>query len=149
MKKLKLAFITVLFAAVMLSGCARKDDFADGFAPELTLSEFMTAKTEYPEYDGNVEEIKLIITNNGSEEWGYNVVFHLEKYDEDMDGWRNINFSRQMEWTLLSMGVLPSETVAEIISLKDNFKQPLLPGRYRVVKYGDRDEAVAAEFKIK
>lgn len=147
----KIKYMAFLCAALLLlTGCARRDDFGDGFASEFTPAEAVTAKTEFPEYDGNVEEIKLIITNDGSEEWDYNVVFHLEKYDEDMGGWRNIKFSDKMTWTLLACGISPSETVTVPIPLKGNYKQPLLPGQYRVVKHGSNyNEAISAEFKIK
>lgn len=159
----KRKFSSVLLASLLLlTGCAPKDDsadyelddFADYEVKELLLSEEVTAKTEFSEYDGNTEMIKVTIANDTDHRLNMWDGFRLEK---EVDGeWKAIKryYDKTVENVLLP---LPSQmpercTYTFEYELKDNIKLPLLPGQYRIWVCGvsgTDNEAVSAEFTIK
>ncbi len=154
MGKMKLAVpACALFAAVMLSGCNKyrpKKFYSDAVVPEQVISEDVTAKTEFPEYDRHVKKIKVIATNNGDTDFFFGEQYSLQKLE---DG----------EWKYIVVGgifpaigrIFPaSETSDHTFSLEDHVKLPLPSGSYRIgVGFEpypmEFDRIVYAEFTVK
>lgn len=143
---LKIKFVSALCAAfLLLTGCAAKDDFADYSVTEYPPVEYLSAETEFAEYDGNVEKIWVFLTNHRDEAFHYDYWWRLEK---EVDGeWRAIRFIKEREFDCLDRS-MKRYTEHILCNLKDNVKQPLLPGHYRVWVGGGR-ERVPAEFTVK
>ena len=132
-------------ALLLLTGCAAKDDFADYSVTEYPPVEYLSAKTEYAEYDGNVEKIWVYLNNGSDKGFHYDYWWLLEK---EVDGeWRAIRFIQDRVSDLLDRSS-GRGTIAILCNLKDNVKQPLLPGHYRLWVGGD-DGRVSAEFDVK
>lgn len=165
----KRKFSTLLLAALLLlTGCAPKDDFEDNefdnsdnyelddFADyevkELLPSENVNAKTEFSEYDGNTEMIKVTIANDTDHRLDMWDGFRLEK---EVDGeWKAIKvyYDEVVDSTLMYRQMPERCTYTLEYELKDNVKLPLLPGQYRIWVCGvsgTDNEAVSAEFTIK
>lgn len=160
MNKIK-GIVTAAAICVMsftLPGCSQRSDNFIDFAkydismpdgPEIAQGIEMT--TEFPEYDGNVDEIVLLITNNSDEDFEFGKYYILQKLDEGE--WKYIWVFGQ--FTLLTFIYPPSLSTTRTIKLKDHIEQPLLPGRYRI-GIGDiemdlsiRGALAFAEFTIK
>lgn len=155
MLKIKCASV---FCAVLLllTGCAAKDeddisvfsnydDFADYSVTEYPPVEYLSAETEFTEYDGNIEKIWVFLTNDRDEYFHYDRNWRLEK---EIDGeWKTIRFIGERVYTL-EASYIPRGTASIGCELKDNVKQPLLPGHYRIW-VGGGDQRVSAEFTIK
>lgn len=148
---LKVKLIAALCAVLMLlAGCSNgedspADDFLEGSVAELSPAEFLSAVTEFDEYDGNVENIVVFLTNNRDEELHFDYWWQLEK---DVGGeWKRIRFIKQREMDLLDR-IIMCGTTCILCDLKDNVKQPLLPGHYRLWVGGENGR-VPAEFTIK
>lgn len=144
MLKIKRA-VLLCAAALLLTGCAAKDDFADYSVTEYPPIEYLSAEAEFSEYDGNVEKIWVILSNHRDEEFHFDHRWWLEK--EVDDGWRAIRFLKEREYDLLDRSIKRG-SVYILCDLKDNVKQPLLPGHYRLW-VGGEGERVPAEFTIK
>lgn len=146
MFKIKRAAI-LLTAFLLLTGCAPKDDLADYELVEYPPIENVTARTEFDEYDGDVEEITVFITNDRDQRYYYDKFFQLQK---NVDGeWKLIRSIREEYFSDLLGIYIPERYFTSInIKLKDDVKLPLLPGRYRIW-VGGGGERVPAEFTIK
>lgn len=143
----KIKYISLVFAALLLfiTGCAAKDDLDDSSVTEYPPIEYLSAETEFAEYDGSVETIRVFLTNHRDEYFNFDYMWQLEK---EVDGeWRAIRFIKQREFDLLDRS-MPRGTASIGCELKDNVKQPLLHGHYRLW-VGGGDQRVAAEFDIK
>ncbi len=154
MGKMKLAVtVCALLAAVMLSGCNKyrpKTFYWDADIPEQVISEDVTAKTEFPEYDRRVKKIKVIATNNGDEDFFFGERYSLQKLE---DG----------EWKYIFVGgifpaigrIFPaSETSDHTFSLEDHVKLPLPSGSYRIgvgftASPNEHNRIAYAEFTVK
>lgn len=154
---LKLKCASVLCAVLLLlTGCAAKDedeisvfsdydDFDDYSVTEYPPVEYLSAETEFAEYDGNVEKIWVGLTNDRDEYFHYDLNWQLEK---EVDGeWRAIRFIGERVGDLVDRSI-PRGTAPIGCELKDNVKQPLLPGHYRIW-VGGGSERVSAEFDVK
>lgn len=143
---LKRKCMLALCAALLLTtGCAAKDDFADYSVTEYPPVEYLSAETELAEYDGNIEKIRVVLTNDRDEYFHYDLDWQLEK---EVDGeWRAIRFIKERVHDLLDRS-MPRGTVSIGCELKNNVKQPLLSGHYRIWVGGDNQRA-PAEFTIK
>lgn len=139
-----------LLTAVMLTGCAPKDDLADYEFVEPPAVEGVTAQTEFSEYDGNTEVIYVTVTNDRDERLSFNNSFYLQKLVGDE--WKPINVGG--DFPLLDR-TMPAHAAGKVsVTLKDHVKLPLLPGQYRIwVGSGDgtyeNDILVPAEFTVK
>ena len=142
---LKTKFTAVLCALLLLlTGCAAKDDFADYSVTEYPPIEYLSAETEFAEYDGNTEAIYVFLTNDRDEYFHFDYNWWLEK---EVDGeWRAIKFIAEREYTL-EANYMPRGTASIWCELKGNVKQPLLPGHYRFWVGGSN--RVSAEFDVK
>lgn len=128
-----------------ISGFSDYDDFVDYSVTEFPPIEYLSAETEFAEYDGNVEKIWVFLTNDRDEYFHYDYWWRLEK---EFDGeWRAIRFIGEMEGDLVDHSI-PRGTASIGYELKDNIKQPLLPGHYRIW-VGGSGQRVPAEFTIK
>ena len=139
--------ISLIFAVLLLfmTGCAAKDDLDDRSVTEYPTVDYLSAETEFAEYDGNAETVWVFLTNHRDEEFHFDYWWQLEK---EVDGeWRAIRFIKQRDLDLLDRS-MPRGTASIRCELKDNVKQPLLPGHYRLW-VGGGDQRVAAEFDIK
>lgn len=151
---LKTKCASILCAALLLlTGCAAKDedsladydDFADYSVTEFLPVEFLSAETEFAEYDGNVEMIVVFLSNTADEEFHFDEWWRLEK---EVNGeWKAIRFIKNLELDLLDR-IMSRGTMDIWCNLKEHVKLPLLPGHYRIWVGGD-DERVPAEFTIK
>lgn len=144
---MRIKYISLVFAVLLLfiTGCAAKDDLDDRSVTEYPPVEYLSAETEFAEYDGNAEKIWVFLTNHRDEEFHFDYGWQLEK---EVNGeWRAIRFIRQREFDLLDRR-MPRGTTSIGCELKDNVKQPLLPGHYRLW-VGGGSERVSAEFTIK
>ena len=142
MLKIKFA-VVICVVLLLLTGCAAKDDFADYEFSEPPAVEGLTAETEFSEYDGDTEEIRVIVTNDCDTIFSFSEFFSLQK---KVDGeWKPIKFGGKLN---LIGSDMPARSTAPItFVLKDHVKLPLLPGQYRIW-VGDSDR-VSAEFTIK
>lgn len=147
MKKVLTNIICVLAVLLLfMTGCAAKDDFAGHFAANYPPVEYLSAETEFAEYDGNAETVLVFLTNHRDEEFHFDYGWQLEK---EVDGeWRAIRFIGPNRVDDLLDRRMPHGTTAIRCELKDNVKQPLLPGHYRLW-VGRVNERVSAEFTIK
>lgn len=136
-----------LFCAVLLlfTGCAPepKDDFADYEWVEPAAVEGVTAQTELAEYNGNIEGIDVIVTNDLDERFFYGDSFTLQKSDNG--SWRSIKTGGICKD--YSAAILPRSLGCISVNLKDHVKLPLLSGHYRI--WIGTYEQVSAEFDIK
>lgn len=160
MKKLKKIIILTAICIMQLTlpGCAEKEDnFVDFDKFDLSepdepeIAENIEITTEFSEYDGDVDEIVLSITNNSDEDFGYGKYYILQKLDEGE--WKYIWVFGK--FTLLAYICPPFFTATPTIELKDHIEQPLLPGRYRIgigdieLDYSINGKLAYAEFTIK
>lgn len=99
--------------------------------------------TEYPEYPGGTEKIKVIISNQSDNEFSYEAyVFTLEK--KASDDWADVAFKDDdIVFPALGGVVEPSKSAEITIDLAQYFELPLETGLYRIKKDG-----LFAEFKI-
>lgn len=142
----KIKLTVILFAMILLlTGCAAKDDFANRSAYSYPPVENISAKTQRTEYDGNVESINVLLTNNSDKEFQYDLWWQLEK---EVDGeWKVIDFIvEEREFDCLIRSTRSSANIP--CDLKGYVKQPLLPGHYRLWVGGEKGR-VPAEFTIK
>ena len=140
--------ISLILAALLLfiTGCAAKDDFAGPLAANYLPVDYLSAETEFAEYDGNAETILVFLANHRDEYFHFDYGWQLEK---EVDGeWRAIRFIGPNRVDDLLDRRMPRGTTAIRCELKDNVKQPLLPGHYRLW-VGRVNERVSAEFDIK
>ena len=137
-----------LFCAVLLlfTGCVSepKDDFADYEWVEPPAVEGVTMRTEFPEYNGDLETISVMVTNDRDERFGFNWTFSLQKMVQDE--WKPIKVSYD-RLTLEVNNMLPNTSGTIMLDLKNHVKLPLLPGHYRIW-IGTREQ-VSAEFDVK
>ncbi|MDE7362326.1 MAG: hypothetical protein K2N38_10380 [Oscillospiraceae bacterium] len=142
----KRKFAAVLLAALLLlTGCAPKDDFDDYEFVEYPPVENVSARTEFEEYDGDVELISVLVTNDRDERFSFGYHISLQK---DVDGeWRPIRIIKE-EYDLLARYMPEHCTLPLRFDLNKYVKLPLLPGRYRIW-VGNEIEKVPAEFTIK
>ncbi len=155
-------YIIVTAMCVMsfaLTGCSqRQDDFIDFETIDLSepgepkIAEDVVLTTEFPEYEGNVDEIVLMITNNSDKEFSFGREFVLQKLDEGE--WKYIQVFGI--FTMLSFAYRPTDSGPFTIKLKDHIDQPLLPGCYRIgigevnlLDFSFPGEMAFAEFTIK
>lgn len=139
-------FFALLCAALLLlTGCVPEpeDDFADYEFVEPPAVEGVTVRTELAEYNGNIEGIDVIVTNDRDERFFFGDSFTLQKSDNG--SWRSIKTEGIIKD--YSAAVLPRSPGRISVNLKDHIKLPLLPGHYRVW-VGDY-EKVSAEFDVK
>ena len=151
---LKIKCASILCAVLLLlTGCAAKDedsladydDLADYSVTEFPPVKFLSAKTEFAEYDGNTQKIWVFLTNDRDEDFLFDYNWHLEKA---VDGeWRAIRFIKEKAYTL-EAHYMPRGTVSIGCDLKEYVKLPLLPGHYRLW-VGGESERVPAELTIK
>lgn len=142
----KIKFTLALCAAfLLLTGCAAKDDFADYSVTEYPPADYLSAETEFSEYDGTVETIWAFVTTDRDEDFYFDYWWMLEK---EVDGeWKAIRFTK--ETRDFDCAARSTRSTASIqCDLKGNIKQPLLPGHYRLWVGGD-DGRVPAEFTVK
>jgi len=155
----KIFILSAVFVlAVILTGCSSKtDDFVDfdkagiSMPDEPEAAKAVEATTEFPEYDGDVDEIVLLIANNSDEDFEFGEYYILQKLDEGE--WKYIN----VFGVFLPLGISypPSHSSHRTIKLTEHIKQPLLPGRYRIgignidVGLGIHGTVAFAEFTIK
>lgn len=143
---LKIKFAAVICAfLLLLTGCARKDDFDDRPVIDYPPIEYLSAKTEFTEYDGNIEKIWVFLTNDRDKRFGFDYRWWLEK---EADGeWRAIRFIADQAFSFYAY-YMPRGTISIRCELKDHVKQPLLPGHYRLW-VGGEGARVPAEFTVK
>lgn len=150
---LKIKLIAALCAVIMLllAGCSKgedapTDDFREGSVAELPIAEHLSAKTEFNEYDGNVEKIFITITNDSDKEFPYDNWWRLEK---EADGeWRTIKLTEDIYVLDFNVSIPAHSTQTVGYELKGHIKQPLLSGHYRLWVGGEKGR-VPAEFTIK
>ncbi len=132
MRKIKLAAsVCALLAAVMLTGCDNsrpKKFYSDADIPEQVIADDVTASTEFPEYDGDVERINVTIVNDGDTDFSFGKQYSLQKMEDGE--WRYIVVSGA--FTLLEYSCKASETNDHTFDLKDHVKLPLPSGSYRI-----------------
>lgn len=154
MGKMKLAVpACALLAAVMLSGCNKdrpKKFYSDADFPEQVISEDVTAKTEFSEYDRQVKEIKVIVANNGDTDFYFGEHYSLQKLEDGE--WKYIVVGGNFNFTLC--GFPASETSDYTVNLDGHVKLPLPSGSYRIglgfEPYPEEyDRIVYAEFSVK
>lgn len=142
-------YIAVFGAVMMSAGCISKakDDFLETDQPQPVIAENIVMETEFPEYDGNAEKIRVKLQNNNDEDFSYGKYFFLQKLDGEE--WHHIGVSGNFSSLLYS--IPPSWDGWEFFELKDHVKQPLLPGKYRVGFWGDEGHrpTPVAEFTVK
>ncbi|MBD5384461.1 MAG: hypothetical protein HDR72_05635 [Ruminococcaceae bacterium] len=143
MSKIKyLVFLCTVL--LLLTGCSPKDDFADYEVVEYPPVENVSAKTEFDEYDRDMDHITVLLTNDRDERFSFNYFISLQK---DVDGeWRPIRIIKE-EYDLLARYMPERSTMPLYLDLEEYVKLPLLPGRYRIWVGGS--EKVPAEFTIK
>jgi len=140
----KLYVIMICTVLMLLTGCSPQDDFAD-YKFEFPPVENVSARTEFDEYDTDVKEISVELTNGRDELFSFDYCMFLQKY---VDGeWRWIRIIKE-EWDLLDPYMPEHSTGGCTFDLKEFVKLPLLPGRYRIW-VGGSDGRVPAEFTIK
>lgn len=147
--KRMIAAVAVCGAVISSVGCrsARKDDFIDSDRPQPIITENLVMETEFPEYNGNTETIRVKLKNNTDEDFRYGTYFFLQKLDGGE--WRYIGVSGYFHAILCT--VPPAWDGWEYFELKDHVKQPLLSGTYRIgfwVEEGKQSTPVA-EFTVK
>lgn len=130
---------------LLLTGCSSGDDFDDYSVTERPPVENVSAKTEFAEYDGNTEMIRVFLKNDRNEMFYFDNHWWLQKETES--GWKPIRFIKERSWTLESSR-MPHGTIGITCNLKEYIKLPLLPGRYRLL-VGGEGERVYAEFTVK
>ena len=134
-------------AALLLTGCAAKDDFADYSLDEPPQVDGISAKTEFAEYDGDTEGIRVFLTNDNDEPYSFDYNWQLAKRVDDE--WKVIRFINEENAVIpLDLYEMPRGTVSIWCDLKDNVKLPLLSGQYRM-RVGHSGERVPAEFTVK
>lgn len=143
------ALVCALLTAVMLTGC---DDFDYYEFIDYLPVENVTARTEFPEYSGDVEKITVIVNNDRDVKFacGSDQPFCIQKWSNEK--WRPIKSGGAYHPTANFL-YEHSESKVNVV-LKDHVRLPLLPGRYRVWVgsfEGDYEyiEAVPAEFTVK
>lgn len=120
-----------LLATMMLAGCddsRSKKFFSDLDYPEQVISEDVTAKTEFPEYDRDVKKIKVIAANNGDMEFVFGEQYTLQKMEDGE--WKYI--AVQGRFTAIERVFPASKTSDYTVNLEGHVKLPLLPGSYRI-----------------
>lgn len=149
---LKTKLIAALCAVLMLlAGCSKgedspADDFLEESVAELPTAEYLSAKTELNEYDGNIEKIFVTVTNDSDKEFPYDNWWRLEK---EADGeWRTINLTEEIYVLDFDVSIPAHSTVTFACELKGHIKQPLPSGHYRLW-VGGRKGRAPAEFTIK
>lgn len=145
---LKRRYASALWAVLLfLTGCAgkAKDDFADYSVTEYPPIEYLSAETEFPEYDGSTEGLCVFLTNDRDEDFHFDCEWRLDK---DVDGeWRAIRFIKDREIKLVDY-YMQRDTVPIWCDLKKYVRLPLIPGHYRIW-VGGSGQRVPAEFDIK
>ena len=138
-------YLGFLFAVLLLlTGCSPKDDFADYEFVEYPPVENVSAKTEFDEYDRDMDYITVLLTNDRDERFSFNYFISLQK---DVDGeWRSIRIIKEV-YDLLANYMPEHSTIPLYFDLEEYVKFPLQPGRYRIWVGGS--EKVPAEFTIK
>lgn len=154
MKQIKFfALICVFITAAMFSGCSKnksKPLFTDIILPEQNIAEDVTATAEFPEYDGDVEEIKIFVANNGERNFGTGEMFRMQKMENGE--WRDL--AVRGTFKAIAQIFEPGINSTYTAKLKDHVKLPLPSGEYRIGVgfeiYPTEDDLIAfAEFTIK
>lgn len=101
--------------------------------------------TELPEYDKNIGEIKVTITNNGDKEFSFNEQSYSLQKDTG-ESWRYLN-SSVTSINALARIIESGKTGNLTFSVGKDFKMPLSAGKYRLL-IGE-DAKVCAEFAVK
>lgn len=144
---------SMFLCAVMLMtvGCKEnkeKDDFIDTEFPQPVIVENVVMETEFAEYDGNTERIRVKLRNDRDEDFTHGAYFFVQKLDGDE--WRYLGVSGNFSTVTCS---IPSGWDGwEFFQLKDHVKQPLLPGKYRIgySSFGHEElPTPVAEFTVK
>lgn len=135
MKKLKLKFVLMCLLCVLelsLTGCAKEPEVPVRYEEsDVKVSEFITAQTEFPEYDGNVKKIKVTFTNLQNEDGGgEGHVFNLLK--QEGDKWRFISDKPGSSYPADSMLIPANGTTDKWYDLEEYYDLPLSPGVYRI-----------------
>lgn len=147
MRKIKTIFTALLLCVLtaFAAGCAKNDDFnttRDVTDPEFAESVSMT--TEFPEYDGNISDIKVTFTNNGDKDFSFgDQDFDLQK--ETGESWRYLNTSGSI--TAMACVIKSGSTQSYTFHIGDYVKTPLSAGTYRLIV--GEGKCVCAEFKVK
>lgn len=148
MRKFKSVFSAVILcvAAAFAVGCAQGDDFnTSRDTAEPKLAEGIVMTTELPEYDKNIGEIKVTITNNSDKEFSFNEQSYSLQKDTG-ESWRYLNSSVTSINALASV-IESGKTGNLTFSVGKDFKMPLSAGKYRLL-IGE-DAKVCAEFAVK
>ncbi len=150
MKKTIVALVVCV--TILLTGCAgKKDNFISVDRQQPVIAENVEMTTEFTEYDGDTERIRVKLRNNRSEDFSYGAYFFLQKLDGDE--WRYLGVSGN--FNLLLYSVPPGWDGWESFQLKEHVKLPLLPGRYRIGWWSETTEdgsirpTPVAEFTVK
>lgn len=142
-----------LCGAILTSvGCSKAeptDNFVEDDFPQPRISEDVVMETEFPEYDGDTEEIFATIKNNGDCDFGYGERFVLQKLDGEE--WRYI--ATYGMFKMIAVSIPPSQEHEKVrFDLQEHVKLPLLPGRYRIgfpTDYEFEQPTPIAEFTVK
>lgn len=142
MKKIK-SFLSIVFALLILSSCAEKQNALLDLDKEIIQSENFSFETEYNEYSNDVKTISYTITNICDEQLGFSTYEFELQYKTD-EGWKEVAFKKDMSFFALATILNPGETIKDEIQLDEYYYLPLTPGEYRIVK----DSFVSNVFKV-
>lgn len=142
LKKIK-SFLSIVFALLILSSCAEKQNALLDLEKEITQSENFSFETECTEYSNDVKTISYTVTNTCDEQLGFST-YEFELQYKTNNGWKEVAFKKDTSFFSLATILNPSETIKDEIQLDEYYYLPLTPGEYRIVK----DSFVSNVFKI-
>lgn len=126
-----------LMAALVLTGCAHKRQLYTDYIPDQKVLEDMILTTEFSEYDGNTEKIKLLVTNNSDVDFYTGEQFLMQK--KENGEWRGIGVGGRF----FAIGIMLPSKMSNLYYtavLKDHVLQPLPAGTYRIGLVDDYNE---------
>lgn len=150
MKLYMLKFILMSLLCVLalsLTSCAKKNEAPVRYEDSnVKVSEYITAQTEFSEYDGDVKKIKVTFTNSHSKDGGAEGhVFNLLK--QEGDKWRIISDKSGSNYPADAIIIPANGMATNVYDLEKYYDLPLSSGVYRIKVIADG--LVYAEFTVK
>lgn len=151
MKCYLLSLLVVGLMLVLLCSCDGDTNEGVYFSLSDTQSSIFYLKTEYSEYESNVEKIKLLFGREDGQVFEYDFRYIIYVYEDDE--WKKLPFDSSFSYQPGTRRLVKQDPNApdiaeatQIISINDlNIK--LTSGRYKVQKEFE-DGSVCAEFVI-
>lgn len=128
--------VLLVLTLLTLCSCAEKNDLLD-LESDVSEPTSFSFKTEYTEYDSDVEVISYTIENISSEMVGINP--HAFSLHYKCDGeWKLVAFDVDDDFYIYDIlfGVEPDKPFESEIELTEYFNLPLESGEYRIVIEG-------------